>query len=103
MQIIVKFDGVERMSQAARLSGLGSKSRWRSEARSNQVGYSDLIGRMRRVSELSGGGAGPDIKSEACDCRPRLIEVKATNGWGAPFQIPCTDLALAKKLALNCA
>jgi len=51
------------------------------------------------VSEEDGDGAGYDIASFALDGRPRLIEVKTTNGWErTPFHISRNELAVAAEL-----
>jgi hypothetical protein len=47
------------------------------------------------MSEEDGDGAGYDIASFAPDGRPRLIEVKTTNGWErTPFHISRNELAV---------
>lgn len=47
---------------------------------------------------VNGDGAGCDIASFAPDGRPRLIEVKTTNGRErTPFQITRTELAVAEE------
>ncbi len=51
---------------------------------------------MRWVSQEDGDGAGYDIASYTADGRPRLIEVKTTNGWErTPFHISRNELAVA--------
>ena len=60
------------------------------------AGRDDLARNVRRVSEEDGDGAGYDIASYAPDGRPRLIEVKTTNGWErTPFHITRNELAVA--------
>ena len=50
------------------------------------------------MSEEDGDGAGYDIASFAPDGRPRLIEVKTTNGWErTPFHITRNELAVAEE------
>lgn len=50
------------------------------------------------LSEVDGDGAGYDIESFAPDGRPRLIEVKTTNGWErTPFHISRNELAVAEE------
>jgi Protein NO VEIN, C-terminal len=50
------------------------------------------------VSKEDGDGLGYDIASFAPDGRPRLIEVKTTNGWErTPFQITRNELAAAEE------
>jgi hypothetical protein len=60
-------------------------------------GRDDLARRVRWVSDEDGDGAGYDIASFAPDGRPRLIEVKTTNGWDrTPFHITRNELAVAE-------
>jgi hypothetical protein len=60
------------------------------------AGRDDLARKVRWVSEEDGDGAGYDLASYAPDGRPRLIEVKTTNGWErTPFHITCNELAVA--------
>ena len=60
------------------------------------AGRDDLARKVRWVSEEDGDGAGYDIASYAPDGRPRLIEVKTTNGWErTPFHISRNELAAA--------
>ena len=62
------------------------------------AGRRDLAQRVRWVSEADGDGAGYDIASFAPDGRPRLIEVKTTNGWErTPFHITRNELAVAEE------
>ena len=62
------------------------------------VGRSDLARSVRWVSEEDGDGAGYDIASFRPDGRPRLIEVKTTNGWErTPFHITRNELAVAEE------
>lgn len=58
------------------------------------AGRGDLARSVRWVSEEDGDGAGFDIASFDPDGRPRLIEVKTTNGWErTPFHITRNELA----------
>jgi hypothetical protein len=60
-------------------------------------GREDLAKRVRWISEEEGDGAGFDIASFPPDGRPRLIEVKTTNGWErTPFHITRNELAVAE-------
>ena len=62
------------------------------------AGRRDLAQRVRWVSEEDGDGAGYDIASFTPDERPRLIEVKTTNGWDrTPFFISRNELAVAEE------
>ena len=61
------------------------------------VGRTDLANSVRWVSEEDGDGAGYDIASFYPEGRPRLIEVKTTNGWKrTPFHITRNELAVAE-------
>ena len=61
-------------------------------------GRDDLARKVRWVSDEDGDGAGYDIASFAPDGRPRLIEVKTTNGWErTPFHISRNELAVAEE------
>ena len=62
------------------------------------AGRRDLARQVRWVSDEDGDGAGYDIASFAPDGRPRLIEVKTTNGWErTPFYISRNELAVAEE------
>jgi len=62
------------------------------------AGCDDLARKVRWVSEEDGDGAGYDIASFVQDGRPRLIEVKTTNGWErTPFHITRNELAIAEE------
>jgi hypothetical protein len=61
------------------------------------AGRNDLARKIRWVSAEDGDGIGYDIASFVPDGRPRLIEVKTTNGWErTPFQITRNELAVAE-------
>jgi hypothetical protein len=61
------------------------------------LGRDDLALKVRWVSQEDGDGAGYDIASFTPDGRPRLIEVKTTNGWErSPFYISRNELAVAE-------
>ena len=62
------------------------------------AGRRDRARQVRWVSDEDGDGAGYDIASFASDGRPRLIEVKTTNGWErTPFHITRNELAVAEE------
>ncbi|SHM02315.1 DUF3883 domain-containing protein [Roseibium suaedae] len=62
------------------------------------AGRADLARKIQWVSEEEGDGAGYDIASFSSDGRPRLIEVKTTNGWErTPFHISRNELAVAEE------
>ena len=92
-----KFDVAERDERNRALGRAGEE---RALAHEKAVlagsGRSDLASKVRWVSEEDGDGAGYDIDSYAPDGRPRLIEVKTTNGWErTPFHISRNELAVA--------
>lgn len=61
-------------------------------------GRSDLAKHVRWVSQEEGDGAGYDIASFSLDGRPRLVEVKTTNGWErTPFHITRNELAVSEE------
>ena len=61
------------------------------------AGRRDLAQRVRWVSVEDGDGAGYDIASFTPDEKPRLIEVKTTNGWDrTPFYISRNELDVAE-------
>ena len=61
-------------------------------------GRRDLADQIRWISEEAGDGAGYDIESFEPDGRPRLIEVKTTNGWDrTPFYISRNELRVSEE------
>jgi len=61
-----------------------------------QLGLKDLSERVVWTAKEEGDGAGYDIASFESDGRPRLIEVKTTNGWDrTPFHISQNELRVA--------
>ena len=60
----------------------------------------DLAEQVKWVSRDEGDGAGYDIASFRHDGRPRLIEVKTTNGWErTPFHITHNEFAVSEARA----
>lgn len=58
----------------------------------------DLAKKVCWASEEKGDGLGYDIESFAPDGRPRLIEVKTTNGWKCtPFHITKNEIEVAEE------
>ena len=92
-----KFDVAERDERNRALGRAGEERALAHEkAVLDGSGRSDLASKVRWVSEEDGDGAGYDIASYAPDGRPRLIEVKTTNGWErTPFHISRNELAVA--------
>ncbi|GAA3722420.1 DUF3883 domain-containing protein [Sphingomonas cynarae] len=92
-----RFDVAERDARNRALGRAGEERIVRHERSSLAAGgRDDLADRVRWVSEQDGDGAGYDIASFEIDGRPRLIEVKTTNGWErTPFYISRNELAVA--------
>lgn len=62
------------------------------------AGREDLARKVRWTSQEDGDGLGYDIASFEPDGRPRLLEVKTTNGWErTPFHISANELAVAEE------
>ncbi|MEQ3626209.1 MAG: DUF3883 domain-containing protein [Celeribacter sp.] len=79
-----KFDVAER-DEGNRALGPAGEERALAYEKAVLAGYgrSDLASKVRWVTEGDGDGAGYDIASYAPDGRPRLIEVKTTDGPGS--------------------
>jgi hypothetical protein len=61
------------------------------------AGRHELAEKVRWTAAEDGDGAGFDILSYETDGRPRLLEVKTTNGWErTPFHISRNELAVAE-------
>jgi hypothetical protein len=94
-----RFDVAERDARNRAL-GRAGEERIVLYERSSLVaaGRDDLANRVRWISDQDGDGAGYDIASFEADGRPRLIEVKTTNGWErTPFHISRNELAVAEE------
>lgn len=99
LHIARKFDVAAR-DERNRALGRAGEERVLAHERAvlKSAGRDDLARNVRWVSEEDGDGAGYDIASFAPDGRPRLIEVKTTNGWErTPFHISRNELALAEE------
>ncbi|MBN2971762.1 DUF3883 domain-containing protein [Roseomonas aeriglobus] len=100
MQYIARrFDVAERDARNRAL-GRAGEERIVLHERSSLIaaGRDDLADRVRWVSDQDGDGAGYDIASFEIDGRPRLIEVKTTNGWErTPFRISRNELAVSEE------
>jgi hypothetical protein len=95
--IAMKFDVAERDARNRALGRAGEERVLIHERGTlAAAGCHDLVRKVRWVSEEDGDGAGFDISSFEPDGRPRLIEVKTTNGWDrTPFHISRNELAVA--------
>lgn len=94
-----RFDVAERDARNRAL-GRAGEERIVLHERSSLIaaGRDDLADRVRWVSDQDGDGAGYDIASFEIDGRPRLIEVKTTNGWErTPFHISRNELAVSEE------
>ncbi|MEE4210987.1 MAG: DUF3883 domain-containing protein [Parvularcula sp.] len=97
LHVARKFDVAGRDERNRALGRAGEERALAHEkATLTAAGRGDLAREVRWVSEEDGDGAGYDIASYAPDGRPRLIEVKTTNGWErTPFHITRNELAVA--------
>lgn len=99
LHIARKFDVAGR-DERNRALGRAGEERVLAHERASLVaaGRDDLAQDVVWVSEELGDGAGYDIQSFSPDGRPRLIEVKTTNGWErTPFHITRNELAVAEE------
>lgn len=94
-----KFDVAARDERNRALGRVGEERVLAHErAALKSAGRDDLARKVQWVSEEDGDGAGYDIASFAPAVRPRLIEVKTTNGWErTPFHISRNELAVAEE------
>lgn len=99
MQAIARrFDVAERDARNRSLGRAGEERIVLHERSSlAAAGRDDLAQRVRWVSDQDGDSTGYDIASFDTDGRPRLIEVKTTNGWErTPFHISRNELSVAE-------
>ena len=102
LSIARKFDAAVRAERNRALGRAGEERVLAYErAKLTGVGRTDLANSVRWVSEEDGDGDGDgdgyDIASFCPEGRPRLIEVKTTNGWErTPFHITRNELAVAE-------
>ena len=99
LTIAHKFDAAGRDERNRELGRAGEQCVLAHEITTlKAAGKDDLAGRVRWVSQEDGDGAGYDIASFEPDGRPRLLEVKTTNGWErTPFHITRNELSVADK------
>ena len=100
LSIARKFDAAVR-AERNRVLGRAGEERVLANERAilTGLGHTDLANSVRWVSEEDGDGDGDgdDIASFYPEGRPRLIEVKTTNGWKrTPFHITRNELAVAE-------
>lgn len=94
-----RYDVAERDARNRALGRAGEKRALEHERQSlRSAGRNDLAEQVRWISEEEGDGAGFDIASFELSGKPRLIEVKTTNGWErTPFHISANELAVADR------
>ena len=97
-RIARKFDVAARDDRNRRLGRAGEERALAHErATLRAAGRDDLAQRVRWVSQEDGDGLGYDIASFTPLGKPRLIEVKTTNGWDrTPFHISRNELEVAQ-------
>jgi hypothetical protein len=101
--IAKKYDVAERDARNRTLGFAGEERVFLHErANLRAHGKDDLAKQIRWTSQEDGDGAGYDISSFEPNGKPRLIEVKTTNGWErTPFHISRNELAVADQLRDN--
>ena len=99
LRVARKFDVAARDERNRALGRAGEERMLKHErAQLRSAGRDDLARKVIWVSEEEGDGVGYDIASFEPDGRPRLIEVKTTNGWErTPFHITRNELAVAEE------
>lgn len=97
LRVAHKFDVAGRDARNRAMGRAGEElvvARERTLLRSH--GRDDLARKVCWASDEKGDGLGYDIESYRPDGRPRLIEVKTTNGWErTPFYITRNELEVA--------
>lgn len=97
LRVARKYDNAARDERNRALGRAGEEFVFRREqAVLRRCGREDLASKVEWVSEVYGDGAGYHISSFAPNGRPRLIEVKTTNGWErSPFYISQNEIDVA--------
>jgi hypothetical protein len=98
LQVVASRFNAAEADERNRSLGLAGEERVLLHERANLAGAGQdgLARRVRWVSRDEDDGAGYDIASFEPNGRPRLIEVKTTNGWErTPFHITRNELAAA--------
>ena len=98
-RLALKYDVVERDARNKDLGDRGEAFVLEYEQRRLQAGdQPELAEKVRWTAREDGDGYGYDISSFELDGRPRLIEVKTTNGWDrTPFHITRNELRIAEE------
>lgn len=96
-RLISKFDPATRDARNRSLGIAGEELVFESEIqRLTNIGRVDLAKKVEWTSQERGDGAGFDISSFENDGKPRLIEVKTTNGSSlTPFYLTANELCFA--------
>jgi hypothetical protein len=99
-RLVAKFDPVERDHLNRSLGRAGEAFVVDLEKRRlKEANRADLARRIRWTSVEDGDGAGYDISSFSMEGRPRLIEVKTTNGSArTPFFLTRNELSVSKEI-----
>lgn len=99
LRVARKFDVAGRDARNRALGRAGEELVFAHErATLRSYGRDDLARKVCWASEEKGDGLGYDIESFGPDGRPRLIEVKTTNGWErTPFHITRNELEVAEE------
>jgi hypothetical protein len=98
-RLIRKFDPVERDARNRRLGRLGEEFVMNVERDAlRDIGLAELANKIRWTSKEDGDGAGFDIESFDREGRPKVIEVKTTNGAAhTPFFVSRTEMEVAEE------
>ena len=99
-RLVLKFDPVERDYLNRSLGKAGEAFVVDLEKyRLRQGNRVDLAGKVRWTAAEDGGGAGYDVSSFNLEGKPRLIEVKTTNGSArTPFFITRNEFNIAREV-----
>jgi hypothetical protein len=102
-RLVLKFDPVDRDHRNRSLGRAGEAFVVDLEKhRLTQGNRADLAGRVRWTASEDGDGAGYDISSFTLEGKPRLIEVKTTNGSArTPFFITRNEFSVAREFAAH--
>jgi len=99
MEMIARRYDVAEREERNRVLGKAGEERALIHERSvlREAGRDDLARKVLWVSQEEGDGAGYDIASFTPQGKPRLIEVKTTNGWDrTPFYISRNEVRVAE-------
>ena len=99
LRVARKFNVAERDERNRALGRAGEERVLHHERASlSAAGRHDLAAKVRWVSEDEGDGLGYDIASFEPGGRPRLLEVKTTNGWDrTPFYISQNEVEVSNE------